>query len=425
MSLAEQLDAIETESAASNRPKAPHEATSAKWHLTEDSDGASIETGALPEKIVNWDGILLHFGLDPDVFEVVEDTVRMSSWQQSKRLENGDRDEIWLYSYKARFRRVSNRLPESDLEELRKTVKKWRPSNRRIPGTGLGAPSTFYGGWADWQLGSNAGGGVAGTTQRILDSFEMQANRVKELRKIGRNLTSGAVWNMGDPTEGCDSNYASQLFSVELTRREQLNLALDLWWTGLKIMAPLFEDFEFGSVLCNHGEWGRQGFGTKQVTPDSDNIGGYLADTLKRITSERSDMDHVRFNIPDDELYQLSVLSGVPVGFTHGHKLNAGTPAKEKELLTAQSIRMLREQGTEPRLWLTAHRHHVDVKDYGAFYRVQHPSMDYGSKWLADMNGTWSSAGTFTCLIGEHEQAGGPLSGVGRGFSDELILVAQ
>ena len=31
----------------------------------------------------------------------------MSTWQQSKRTETGDRDTVQLYSYSARFRRIS------------------------------------------------------------------------------------------------------------------------------------------------------------------------------------------------------------------------------------------------------------------------------------------------------------------------------
>ena len=396
--------------------KAP-DASGHAWRSTLTSEHADIETGALAEPVSDWSGVLRHFGLDPAEFEVVDDTVKMSSWQQSKRTEGGDRDSVWLYAYSARFRRVTSRLPETDLADLRTRVSKWKPSSR-TPGTGLGAPSTFYVGWADWQIGKE---GVTLTTQRILDSFEASAARVKELRRLGRNVTSLAVWNMGDPIEGCDSNYASQLFTVEMTRREQLNHALDLWLTGLRALAPLFDDVEFGSVLCNHGEWGRQGVGTKQVTSDSDNVGGYLADTLQKVLDGRPGFEHVRFEIPRSQMTMATSMSGVEVALNHGHKA-PGSKA-ETEWLQAQSLRLLRERGREPRLWMLAHRHHYSVVDHGPWHRIQHPAQDLGSKWYADTSGKWSSPGTFTCLVGEHDQAGGPLSGMGRGFSDEAVLV--
>jgi hypothetical protein len=50
--------------------------------------------------------------------------------------------------------------------------------------------------------------------------------------KVG-TLKSAALVNMGDPFEGCDGNYASQLFTVELTQREQLLLGADLFAKGI------------------------------------------------------------------------------------------------------------------------------------------------------------------------------------------------
>ncbi len=86
------------------------------WRMELTPDHADVETGAVDASIHaqaangDWSGVLRHFGLDPNEFTVVDDTVRMSSWEQSKRLENGDRDTVWLYSYRARFKRVSERL---------------------------------------------------------------------------------------------------------------------------------------------------------------------------------------------------------------------------------------------------------------------------------------------------------------------------
>src|SRR5699024_1832386 len=94
----------------------------------------------------------------------------------------------------------------------------------------------------------------SGTEQRVLDSFERTHQRIKELRKIGRNIEGMAVWNMGDPTEACDSFYANQRFTVTLNGRDQFDLALDLWSKGIFEFAPMFEHFQFGSCLCNHGE---------------------------------------------------------------------------------------------------------------------------------------------------------------------------
>lgn len=396
----------------------------ADWSMTLTSDHADVSTGPLETQVAgDWSAILSHFGLDPACFEVIDDTVKMSSWQQSRRTDDGDRDLVWLYAYKVRFRRVTDRLPDVDVDSLRAAVRKWRPTSRRRPGLGLGAPSTFYIGLADWQIGKGEGGGSAGTAQRVLDTYEQAVARVKELRRIGRNVTSLAIWNLGDPAEGsCEGNYASQIHTVDLNRRGQLNLALDLWAAGLRALAPLFDDVEFGSVLCNHGEWTR--VAGKAVTGDSDNVGGYLADTLRRVFDGRPDFDHVRWSIPHDQMTMVTEMSGVPVALCHGHK--APGSAAEAAWMQAQSTRILRESRVEPRLWMTAHRHHYSIIDHGPWHRIQHPSLDYGSKWFADTAGKWSSPGTFTCLVGEHEQAGGPMTSLtATGFSDESVLTVR
>lgn len=379
-----------------------------KAWATVSPDGGELSTGAMPVELgTDWDSVLKGFGLDPDVFEVVDDTVKMSKWQSSKRLENGDRDLIWLYSYRARFRRKSlTALPDTEVEDIRKYVQKWKPlskTKQESPETG----STLVVCWADQQLGKSAGGGVDATVERILDSYTATIERVKELRKNGRNIEKIAIVNMGDPVEGCDGNYASQLFTVELTQRQQLLLALDLWAQGVRQLSSLAEESEFISVLCNHGEWMRKG--GKAITSDSDNAGGFLTDALQRILTGRPEADKLKWNIPHDEMTTTSVLSGVKVAFTHGHKITG----KEVEWLRGQSIRILREEGREPDIWVTAHRHHLQVQDFGPWYRFQCPSNDGGSKWYTDTSGNWSTPGTLTFLVGKHDP---------RGWSDMAVL---
>ena len=388
-------------------------------NVTEESDqrawaevtpeGGELSTGPLKLPLNDdWTSVLVGFGLDPDVFEVVDDTVRMSKWQSSKRLENGDRDLIWLYSYRAKFRRKSvNALPDTDVEALRTLVHKWKPVKATKPVVTDVIPSTMVVCWADQQIGKSAGGGTKATVERILQSFVDTEKRIKELRKAGRNIESVAIVNMGDPVEGCDGNYASQLFTVELTQRQQLLLALDLWVQGIRHLAPLADKAKFISVLCNHGEWTRRN--GKQVTSDSDNVGGFLSDALYRVLSNREDTENLDWVIPHDEMTTTSILSGVKVAFTHGHKITG----KEVEWLRGQSIRILREEGREPDIWVTAHRHHLQVTDFGPWYRFQCPSNDGGSKWYTDTSGNWSTPGTLTFLVGQHDQ---------RGWSDMAVL---
>lgn len=368
-------------------------------------DGGAFIVNVTDPNITDWNPIIKSFGLDPDVFEVDTDKVKMSKWQQSKRLENGDRDIVWMYSYKAVFkRRTRIRVSEDEFEGYRARIAGFKPIKRTL-GAGLGEPCSFVVNWADWQLGKSAGGGVIGTIERIEESFDKTEKRIKQLKKLGKNIEGLVIANMGDPVEGCDGNYASQLFTVELTQREQLLLALDLWTQGIKTLSPLTDHTTFLSVISNHGEWMRRG--GKQVTSDSDSADGFLADTLKRIFAGSEYVD--QWVIPHDEMTVQHEISGVPTAFAHGHKISG----KEIDWLRGQSIRLLREHGTEPRLWFTAHKHHVKGEDMGPWWRWQCPSLDGGSKWYLDMAGVWSTPGTLTMLVGNHDK---------RSWSDMEVL---
>lgn len=365
-------------------------------------DGGEISTGVLTAPLTDWTSILLSFGLDPNVFEVSDDKVRMSKWQSSKRLENGNRDLVWLYSYKATFtRRKAPKITDSDVDEIRKSIRKFKTNSVK---TSLEAPSTFVVLWSDWQLGKSSTG-VKGTTQRILNSFDKTATRIKELQKAGRNIEQIAFVNLGDPIECVSGHYASQNFSVELTMRQQLLLALDLFTLGINTLSPLVPKRKFISTLSNHGEWTRNGSGKAQTT-DSDSADGFLSDALQRIMDGYDLIDD--WHIPHDEMTTQVNLSGVECAFTHGHKITG----KEFEWLRGQTLRLLKDNGSEPQLWFQGHKHHFLATDFGPFTRFQAPSMDTdgehssnGSKWFTDMSGQWSSSpGTLTMLVGQHDK---------------------
>jgi hypothetical protein len=365
-------------------------------------DGGEISTGILTAPLSDWTSILLSFGLDPNVFEVSDDKVRMSKWQSSKRLENGNRDLVWLYSYKATFtRRKAPKITDSDVDEIRKSIRKFKTNSVK---TSVEAPSTFVVLWSDWQLGKSSTG-VKGTTQRILNSFDKTATRIKELQRAGRNIEQIAFVNLGDPIECVSGHYASQNFSVELTMRQQLLLALDLYTLGINTLSPLVPKRKFISTLSNHGEWTRNGSGKAQTT-DSDSADGFLSDALQRIMDGYDLIDD--WHIPHDEMTTQVNLSGVECAFTHGHKITG----KEFEWLRGQTLRLLKDNGSEPQLWFQGHKHHFLATDFGPFTRFQAPSMDTdgehssnGSKWFTDMSGQWSSSpGTLTMLVGQHDK---------------------
>lgn len=361
----------------------------------------------------DWNHVFEIFHLNPEVFEIVDDTVRCKTWQQSKALDDGSRDIVQLYSYGARFRRkIEGMVTPDDVQVIIDRLWDTRYA-ASSPIRTESEPCTFFVCWADLQLGKDEGGGVASTIARFMSALDATVERINELRAQGRNITRIVVANMGDPIEGCDQNYAQQTFSVELNLRDQLLLALNTFSYGLNRLAELTDSLTFLSVLCNHGEWQR--LKGKSFTNDADNASGFLADTLKLIFEGRGDADKFSWVIPRDEMIVSEVFSGVRVAATHGHKMpqNSNNIGGENAWLQNQSMNLLRRHGSEPRLWVTAHRHHGMILDFGPWWRIQCSALDGGSKWFEDASGKWSTPGVTTFLVGTHDA---------RGFSDYAIL---
>ncbi|MER3389973.1 MAG: hypothetical protein RJQ01_08050 [Microcella sp.] len=367
-------------------------------------DGGEFSGIRTSEPITDWTHVFKRFNLDPAAFEIIGDTVRSSTWEQSKRLESGERDIVQLYSYRAQFRRRATSLvTEEDIEAAQKRIRTWRLP-RRIPGTGLGAPSAAVLNLADMQIGKSEGGGIEATEQRLYDGLDNFQSWLRRQRKGGRNITELVLVNNGDPGEGIAGNYPSQTHTVQGGLRKQMNLVLDVWEAYSRELFPQFEAGQFVSVLCNHMEFGRQGGAKQSITSDSDNGSAFLAETLRRILSSRPEFDDIRWTIPHDEMNVFTDIAGVLVGFNHGHKIPGADATGFEKWLNGQ-VRG-DEQAHRARVWITAHRHNYQSFDLGSATVHQCPSCDGGSKWLRDTTGKFARSGILALLVGEHEPMG-------------------
>jgi len=366
-------------------------------------DGAAVNNVVVNSPInEDWSTVFALFNLSAADFEVVDDTVKMSTWQQSKRTDDGTRDVIQLYSYSARFKRKpKERLPEAEVEARREQVRNWvLPARRPVSG---GRPSVAaVVNLADIQGGKSEGGGVAATQQRLLDGLA-NLHAWLEQQSAHYDITELVLVNNGDPMEGCDGSYASQLFTVELNTRGQMNFVLDMWELYAKALFPQFEKAQFVSVLCNHGQLGRQN-GRDNKTSDSDNAGGFLAETLRRILAARPEFDHVEWTIPHDEMNVYTTVAGVPLAFNHGHKVPGNGATGFEKWLNGQVRGDLNAHAA--RIWQTAHRHHFACWDMGSCTVFQAPSLDGGSKWLRDTTGQYARSGILAYLVGDHSPLG-------------------
>lgn len=294
-------------------------------------------------------------------------------------------------------------ISDDDVAAAQERVRGWKLP-KRTPGTGLGAPVAAVLNLADMQLGKSEGGGVKATEQRLFDGLENFHRWVERQRAGGRNIDELVIVNNGDPFEGIAGNYASQTHTVQRGLRGQQNMVLDVWGAYARELYPQFDKGQFVSVLCNHTEYGRQGGAKNSITSDSDSGGAFLAETLRRILAGRPEFDHVRFTIPYDEMTVFTDVAGVPMGFTHGHKIPGNDAGAFEKWLNGQ-VRYDR-RAYEARIWVTAHKHNFQQWEMGSTHVFQCPSCDGGSKWLRDATGRFSRSGILAFLVGEHEPLG-------------------
>lgn len=357
-------------------------------------------------------------GLNPAEYRIVDDTVRFSAWEQSARAKNGDRDKVQLYSYRARFQRITEAdvRTEALVESLAANLRKRRLTTRRTVGTGLGPECTYTPLFSDWQYGKDAirqqdlehgTTGVEQTSWRIERAVDASKTRVKNLRRIGRNITGVAIGHMGDPTENVSDSYENQSFIIELNLVQQMEIALDRMVWAAEELLPLGDTQDVFATLCNHGQLSRRGTKTN-VTNDSDNVQNHLMRLMRdRIVGPK--FPKATWHIPGEEMITTLNLSGVDVAAAHGHKIRGD----EGAWLLKQTTTLQATRGVSPRVWLTAHRHSQDTLDLGAVHRIQAATADGGSKYFTDGSAVYATPGTTTLLIGNHDE---------RGFSDVELL---
>ena len=367
------------------------------------ADGGQFDNVTLDAPIsADWSHVFAQFKLDAAEFEIVDDTVRMSTWQQSKATDDGKRDLVQLYSYSARFRRRSkDALSDALVAEHTAALRNWSAPVASLSGNGTPCAAVIN--LADIQGGKSEGGGVAATRQRLEDGLANVLQWLERCRLAGRNVTEVVLVNNGDPMESCAGNYAAQLFTVELNHRGQMNFVLDVWEMYARELFPRFVRGQFVSVLCNHGTLGRLGT-NKNQTGDSDNAGGFLAETLRRVLQSRAEFDHVQWTIPHDEMNVYPTISGVPAGFCHGHTIPGNDATGFTKWLDGQ---VRGDPGAHAaRVWVTAHRHNLQMFDIGSATVFQAPSIDGGSKWFRDFSGKYARSGILAMLVGEHDPMG-------------------
>jgi predicted phosphodiesterase len=365
---------------------------------TEQVDQIGSAIVRLPSPAASEHDLLIGAGFDPELWRIVG-PIQARKWMAY--------DGRWLHYFKFSVEQgETEEAVRSHIEDLVKHIRKRRPAVLRE----LGGTDAWAFVAADWQIGKQeAGDGTDQTVERVLQAVDMAKQQVKDLRRIGRQMPTGALLGLGDLVEGCDGFYPSQTWMVDRTRRDQGRITRELIRHVIDSLSPLFDDFLIATVAGNHGEHRKDG---KAFTTPADNDDVAAFEAVKEAYDRAGDYG-LRWVIPQEELSIAVELGGTLVGMTHGHLFRRGATvqAKAHEFWKSQDFGMQALRDTQ--ILLSGHFHHWSSVTYGSRTAMQAPAMDPGSSWFRQASGEDSPAGVLTMRL----DSGEPL-----GFDDIRIL---
>lgn len=333
-----------------------------------------------------WAEILRKWDLDPDEFEIVE-PVLFNSW--------GGEDGTLNRQFKAKVIRRTHSRP--DLEPLIANALRHKPKKQKF----LGDDSLSVV-LADWQIGKADHGGVEGTIERIIERREAVIERAKNLRKVGRKISSLNVLWTGDSIEGCLGHYPSQTFAVELDRRDQVKVTRRLLTDSLQAWSKHFDEITVAAVAGNHGE---NRNGGKAFTGVQDNDDLAIVEQVAEILAANPEaFGHVRFAVARDALTLTIPVSGWILGITHGHVAYRGSNPEAKLQRWWEGQAAGRQPIGDADILVTGHYHHLRVADWGGCVWLQAPALEGGSEWWRVSTGQASQIGMLSFVTTETER---------------------
>lgn len=340
----------------------------------------------------NWESILRDWGYDPETVEIIE-PIQVRTWDAIMSAGAGKPNIVrQMWYYKANLRtRIAGHL-KADTEDLIREIKRFKPSNRPVV-TGDRALIVAF---SDWQLGKE---GTEAATERILTMFDSFVSRLKELRRLGRQIDTLYVLLPGDGVEQCDGFYDMQAFTTVLNRRDQIKLGRRLIAKFLMLVAPLFSQIVVAAVPGNHGENRKDG---KAYTDFGDNADLEVVEQVADMFGMNTDaFSHISFVIPKNELTLTLDVKGRIVGLAHGHQAGgSGDPQKKVKEWWKNQMFGMRPVG-DADIIVTGHFHHFSIIQNGPRTHFQCPTMDSGSQWFEEVAGVPTIAGTLTFLVGK------------------------
>lgn len=350
------------------------------WTPGLDTERGFIVTEPLEESPSDWDAILVELlppGIDPESFEIVDNSVEVRAWDAG----DGEGGVRRLYYFKARIRRKEI-TEDLDLEAIIASARE--AQIRSIPPFS-GEERAYFVQITDLQAGQADGRGVEGMAEKVLELADIVKADLNMLEFAGRGATQIFVPMTGDLVEGISGWYEMQTFAVELDRRQQVKLVRRLLSELLLSIASYGLPVHVAVVPGNHGENRQNG---KAYTSLGDNDDVAVVEQIAEAFA-LAGIDSVTFSFPAHERLSLTVdVLGHIVGLTHGHIARGGTGVEGRILSWFKSMAAVRDPIGDSDLLFTGHYHHERFQNLvGDTVWVQGGAMCDASSWFAQSAG--------------------------------------
>lgn len=348
-----------------------HKASAKQKHPTGFEPGVSYNPNTNTGYVVSrpttnpnptFDSLLREWGWNPDEYEIVGN-LHVRTWDMN--MGDGVKEQAWYYKAD-----IKKRDPEkdADLKNLIAQIKKHKPYKKPATKKGVG----FFYFASDWQIGKSDGGGPQATIDRVKLSLDRTVERLKELKKLGVNVSTIYIISLGDLIEGVTGFYAGQSHKVQLDRLEQITVTRRLFLEVVTTLAKHAPKVVVGGVPGNHGQ--NRGRDKNVITSEMDNDDiGILISSADALSY--GPYKHVKFVIPDGHHLTLDC-NGTVIGFTHGHLSRAGSNPGDKLMNFWKGQSFGFQSLGDATILVSGHYHHLRTVQDGLRTWFQVPSLD-------------------------------------------------
>jgi len=252
--------------------------------------------------------------------------------------------------------------------------------------------------WADIQVGKT---GSRGGTPELIARIAQKREALREYM-YWHPAKEAFFLSVGDEVESFE-NVAAQAFTNDLSFPDQLDLELTFELDMITTLAKGVDKVTVAGCSSNHCRW-RAGKGV--LGKPKDDYGIYIKRQLEKALRLNTSYDKVVFEYPNewDETMAVDV-QGTRVGIAHGHQVN--NPNNIEDWWRKQVFG--RGATADADILVTGHFHTFRAQPVGRSQRtgknrwwLQAPTLDNGSDWYRESQGSDSDEGLLVFLVDEN-----------------------